>query len=183
MSLASATGSLYGLIGVGRQASRDEIQSACLRIAAENLPENNPDDPAAEATFRQAERVYEVLGDPVRRAAYDRDLELAALQEKAPEQSEPVVEDALPLEAVEAVDSPPELRFDPEPEPEPEPAYEPEPVRKSPLKRAMTYGFASGAIVAAIAVVGVLGYEAVTKGPDTPVAPDRHQAAAPRIPS
>lgn len=62
----------YEALGVGREASGDEIKKAFRRIARETHPDANPGDPVAEARFRQAAEAYEVLSDPGKRARYDR---------------------------------------------------------------------------------------------------------------
>jgi molecular chaperone DnaJ len=62
----------YETLGVSRDASTEEIKRAFRRLARETHPDANPDDPAAEARFRQIAEAYEVLSDPRRRAAYDR---------------------------------------------------------------------------------------------------------------
>lgn len=62
----------YGVLGVERGATTEEIKKAFRRIARETHPDTNPGDAAAEARFRQAAEAYEVLSDPERRARYDR---------------------------------------------------------------------------------------------------------------
>ena len=62
----------YRILDVERDASRDEIKRAFRRLARESHPDANPDDPTAEARFRQVAEAYEVLSDPERRARYDR---------------------------------------------------------------------------------------------------------------
>jgi molecular chaperone DnaJ len=62
----------YQALGVSRDASADEIKKAFRRLARETHPDANPDDPSAEARFREIAEAYEVLSDPARRAAYDR---------------------------------------------------------------------------------------------------------------
>jgi molecular chaperone DnaJ len=62
----------YELLGVGRDATSEEIKKAFRRIARATHPDANPGDPTADASFRQAAEAYEVLSDPDRRRRYDR---------------------------------------------------------------------------------------------------------------
>ena len=62
----------YADLGVGRDASTDEIKRAFRRLARDSHPDANPGDPHAEGRFRQVAEAYEVLSDPTRRAAFDR---------------------------------------------------------------------------------------------------------------
>jgi DnaJ domain len=63
---------LYELLGVDRGASREEIVRAWRRRARAEHPDSRPRDAAAPARFRALAEAYRVLGDPARRAAYDR---------------------------------------------------------------------------------------------------------------
>jgi molecular chaperone DnaJ len=62
----------YDILGVGRDAGDDEIKRSFRRRARELHPDVNPDDPTAEAQFKEAAEAYEVLSDPERRQIYDR---------------------------------------------------------------------------------------------------------------
>lgn len=62
----------YEILGVARTAGQDEIKRAFRKLARETHPDSHPDDPAAEARFRQVAEAYEVLSDPEKRARYDR---------------------------------------------------------------------------------------------------------------
>ena len=65
---------LYRLLGVPREASREEIALAWRRQARAEHPDARPADAAAPARFRALAEAWQVLGDPARRAAYDRAL-------------------------------------------------------------------------------------------------------------
>lgn len=65
---------LYELLGVAREASREEIAQAWRRRARAEHPDSRPGDAAAPGRFRALAGAWHVLGDPGRRAAYDRAL-------------------------------------------------------------------------------------------------------------
>ena len=65
----------YAILGVLPAASRGEVRAAYRRLARRHHPDVNPpdeDDVAANKFMRQLNDAYEVLNDPRRRAAYDR---------------------------------------------------------------------------------------------------------------
>jgi curved DNA-binding protein CbpA len=63
---------LYQLLGVSQEASGGEITQAWRRRAAAEHPDRRPRDAAAPARFRALLEAYQVLGDPAKRAVYDR---------------------------------------------------------------------------------------------------------------
>jgi len=67
-------GDLYQLLGVARDASREEIALAWRRRARDEHPDARRGDAGAPERFRALAEAWEVLGDPGRRAAYDRGL-------------------------------------------------------------------------------------------------------------
>ena len=71
---AGPDGDLYQLLGVPREASRQEIALAWRRRARAEHPDARPADADAPGRFRALAGAWQVLGDPARRAAYDRAL-------------------------------------------------------------------------------------------------------------
>ena len=63
---------LYQTLGVGRDASKDEIKKAHRKLALKYHPDKNPDDNVAREKFKRAQEAYDVLSDDEKRAAYDR---------------------------------------------------------------------------------------------------------------
>jgi molecular chaperone DnaJ len=62
---------LYDILGVGRDASQDEIRTSYRKLARELHPDVS-DDPATEEHFKEITGAYEILSDPEKRARYDR---------------------------------------------------------------------------------------------------------------
>lgn len=62
----------YKILGVDRNATEKEIKSAFRKLARKHHPDVNPDDPQAEARFKEINEAHEVLGDPEKRAKYDQ---------------------------------------------------------------------------------------------------------------
>lgn len=61
----------YKILGVTKQADEEQIKQAYRRLARKYHPDLNPDDPAAEAKFKDAAEAYETLGDAEKRREYD----------------------------------------------------------------------------------------------------------------
>jgi len=61
----------YGILGVSRGASADEIKKRYRKLAAKLHPDKNPGDKSSETQFKEVNRAYEVLSDQKKRALYD----------------------------------------------------------------------------------------------------------------
>src|SRR4029434_2032467 len=61
----------YGILGVKRDASADEIKRAYRKLARKYHPDVSKEKDA-EARFKEVGEAYEVLGDAEKRAAYDQ---------------------------------------------------------------------------------------------------------------
>lgn len=62
----------YEVLGISRTATEVEIKKAYRQKAVQYHPDKNPGDKQAEEKFKEAAEAYEVLGDPEKRARYDR---------------------------------------------------------------------------------------------------------------
>ncbi len=62
----------YDILGVGRQASQDEIKKAYRKLALQYHPDRNPGNKQSEEKFKEAAEAYEALGDPDKRRRYDQ---------------------------------------------------------------------------------------------------------------
>jgi molecular chaperone DnaJ len=60
----------YGILGVRRDASADEIKRAYRQLARQYHPDVNP-DPVAQEKFKEINAAYEVLSDPQKREMVD----------------------------------------------------------------------------------------------------------------
>jgi curved DNA-binding protein len=61
----------YGILGVARGATGDEIKKRYRKLASKLHPDKNPGDKGAESQFKDVNRAYEVLSDAKKRALYD----------------------------------------------------------------------------------------------------------------
>jgi DnaJ-class molecular chaperone len=67
-----ATQTPYEVLGVGPDASPDDIRKAYRKLAKELHPDLNPGKPDAEAKFKTVTAAYDLLSDADKRARYDR---------------------------------------------------------------------------------------------------------------
>ncbi|MEE4209432.1 MAG: J domain-containing protein [Parvularcula sp.] len=62
----------YVVLGVGRQASQDEIRIAYRKLAKQYHPDRNQGDKAAEEKFKAVTAAFEIIGDEAKRKRFDR---------------------------------------------------------------------------------------------------------------
>lgn len=67
----------YRILGIPKEADEEQIKQAYRRKAKKYHPDLNPDDPVAEARFKEIVEAYETLSDREKRRAYDRKREAA----------------------------------------------------------------------------------------------------------
>jgi DnaJ-class molecular chaperone len=63
---------LYSELGVDRSASADDVRKAFRKLAKKLHPDQNPNDKPAEERFKRLSAAFDILGDPEKRAKYDR---------------------------------------------------------------------------------------------------------------
>ncbi|MEN7547077.1 J domain-containing protein [Rapidithrix thailandica] len=61
----------YKILGVNKNASKEEIKKAYRKLAVKYHPDKNQDNKAAESKFKDITEAYEVLGDEQKRKKYD----------------------------------------------------------------------------------------------------------------
>jgi len=62
----------YEILGVERNATKDEIRKAYRKLARKVHPDVNPGDADAELKFKEVSEAYQVLSDDQKRSMYDR---------------------------------------------------------------------------------------------------------------
>ncbi len=62
----------YKILGVGKNASDEEIKKAYRKLARQYHPDANQGDKKAEERFKEISQAHDVLSDPDKRKAYDR---------------------------------------------------------------------------------------------------------------
>src|SRR5262245_31024975 len=62
----------YKILGVEKGATQDEIQKAYRQLAKKLHPDLNPGNKQAEERFKELSAAYDIVGDPAKRAKFDR---------------------------------------------------------------------------------------------------------------
>ena len=62
----------YEVLGVSKEATKDEIKKAYRKQAIKFHPDKNPGDKKSEENFKEAAEAYEVLSNDEKKARYDR---------------------------------------------------------------------------------------------------------------
>ena len=62
----------YESLGLGKNATEDEIKKAFRKLAMKYHPDRTQGDKASEEKFKTIKEAYDVLSDPEKKAAYDR---------------------------------------------------------------------------------------------------------------
>jgi molecular chaperone DnaJ len=62
----------YEILGVEKNATKDEIKKAYRKQALKYHPDKNPGDKSSEEKFKEAAEAYEVLSNDEKKARYDR---------------------------------------------------------------------------------------------------------------
>ena len=62
----------YGILGVSKTATAEEIKKAYRTLSIKYHPDRNPGNKSAEEKFKEIAEAYDVLKDPKKKAAYDR---------------------------------------------------------------------------------------------------------------
>ncbi|HEX3818121.1 MAG TPA: J domain-containing protein, partial [Chthoniobacterales bacterium] len=85
-------GDHYATLGLDRDCSAAQIRAAYRSLAKRHHPDVNQNAAGARARTEALNAAHEILGNPARRRAYDRELDRAS-QATAPARGAPIVND------------------------------------------------------------------------------------------
>ena len=66
----------YKILGVDRNIPQKDVRAAYRKRAKQFHPDLHPNDPKAKAKFQALSEAFEVIGDPEKRAKYDKQANL-----------------------------------------------------------------------------------------------------------
>jgi len=99
---ADSYGSHYQVLGIGRKASREDVDLAYFELARKFHPDVAGDSPETVSKFARINEAYLVLSDPAEREKYDEEI-----AETMPWEPEPVViQEAVPTEETAEEEAP-----------------------------------------------------------------------------
>src|SRR5262245_27132350 len=76
----------YQILGVGREATQEEIRKAYRRLAKDNHPDLHPGDKGAEGRFKEIAAAYDILSDEKKRARFDSgEIDASGAERQQPE--------------------------------------------------------------------------------------------------
>jgi molecular chaperone DnaJ len=70
--MPAATKDYYQILGVGKEASQEDLKKAYRKLARKYHPDLNPGDKSSEEKFKEINEAYAVLGDEKKRAEYEK---------------------------------------------------------------------------------------------------------------
>ena len=70
--MATQTKDYYGILGIKKTATQDEIRKAFRKLARKYHPDVNPNDKKAEEKFKEMSEANDILSEPKKRKIYDQ---------------------------------------------------------------------------------------------------------------
>ncbi len=70
--MASTKRDFFEVLGLGRDATPEQVKKAYRRAAHKHHPDRNSNAPGSEAKFKEAAEAYEILSDPAKRQRYEQ---------------------------------------------------------------------------------------------------------------